>query len=119
MSPAGTLLEDSKKMQFDTWTKALPELPIDCLAVGVHEEGELTAEARSLDQRCGGKLSRLLKRGDFSAKPGETWLVTDVEGLGTERVVLVGLGPRADGKKDEITRKAWRKAVAAAISAAT
>jgi leucyl aminopeptidase len=106
-------------MQFDTWTKALPELPIDCLAVGVHEEGELTAEARALDQRSGEKLSRLLKRGDFAAKPGETWLVTDVEGLGTERVLLVGLGPRNSSAKDELTRKAWRKAVGAAVAAAT
>src|SRR5690349_11636931 len=101
-------------MQFDTWTKPLPELPIDCLAVGVHEEGELTAEARALDQRCGEKLSRLLKRGDFSAKPGETWLVPDLEGLSAERVLLVGLGPKAD-----VVRKAWRKSIAAAISAAT
>src|SRR5690348_13418280 len=101
-------------MQFDIWTKALPELPIDCLAVGVHEEGELSAEARALDQRCGEKLSRLLKRGDFSAKPGETWLVTDLTGVGAERVLLVGLGP-----KSELTRKAWRKALGAAISAAT
>src|SRR5689334_1786246 len=103
-------------MQFDTWTKALPELPIDCLAVGVHEEGELTAEARALDQKCGKKLTRLLKRGDFSAKPGETWLVTDVEGLGTERILLVGLGPKAASAKDELTRKAWRKALGAAVS---
>src|SRR5689334_14555916 len=100
-------------MQFATWTKALPELPTDCLAVGVHEDGELTAEARALDHKCGEKLSRLLKRGDFAAKPGETWLVTDVDGLGAERVLLVGLGPKAD-----VTRKAWRKSLAAAVSAA-
>ena len=33
-------------MQFETWTKALAELPVDCLAVGVHDDGELTAEAQ-------------------------------------------------------------------------
>jgi len=101
-------------MQFETWTKALAELPIDCVAVGVHDDGELSAEARVLDLRCREKLSRLVKRGDFSAKTGETWLVTDLEGLRAERVLLVGLGA-----KGELTRKSWRRAVTASISAAT
>ena len=101
-------------MNFETWPRALAELPIDCLAVGVHDDGELSAEARSLDLRGGGKLSRLVKRGDFGGKPGETWLVTDLEGLRAERVLLVGLGPRGD-----ITRKTWRRGTLAALSAAT
>jgi leucyl aminopeptidase len=106
-------------MQFEIWTKALPELTVDCVAVGVHEDGELTAEARVLDGRCREKLSRLTRRGDFSAKPGETWLVTDLEGLGAERVLLVGVGPKAPSATDSVTRKAWRRAVAAAIGAAS
>src|SRR6187431_1329628 len=99
-------------MQFEIWTKALAEMPVDCLAVAVHDDGELSAEAKTLDLRCREKLSRLLKRGDFSAKVGETWLVTDLEGLRAERVLLVGLGPKAD-----LTRKAWRRALSAAIGA--
>jgi leucyl aminopeptidase len=100
-------------MQFEIWTKALAELPIDCVAVGVHDDGELTPEAKSLDLRCREKLSRLMKRGDFSAKPGETWLVTDLEGISAERVLLVSVGA-----KGELPRKAWRRAVLAAIGAA-
>ena len=96
-------------MQFDTWTKALAELPIDCVAVGIHDDGELTPEARTLDLRCREKLSRLAKRGDFGGKPGETWLVTDLEGVSAERVLLIGLGA-----KGEVTRKSWRRAVIAA-----
>jgi len=57
-------------MQFETWTKALAELPVDCVAVGVQDDGELTPEAKALDLRCREKLSRLMKRGDFSGKPG-------------------------------------------------
>jgi leucyl aminopeptidase len=101
-------------MQFETWTKALAELPIDCVAVGVQDDGELSPEAKTLDLRCREKLSRLMKRGDFSGKPGESWLVTDLEGVSAERVLLVGLGA-----KGEITRKSWRRAVLTAISAAT
>jgi leucyl aminopeptidase len=101
-------------MQFDTWTKALAELPIDCVAVGVQDDGELTPEAKTLDVRSREKLSRLLKRGDFTGKAGETWLVTDLEGIGAERVLLVGLGP-----KNNFTRKAWRRAVVTSLGAAT
>jgi leucyl aminopeptidase len=103
-------------MQFETWTKALAELPVDCVAVGVQEDGELTPEAKALDLRCREKLSRLVKRGDFSGKTGETWLVAELEGLRAERVLLVGLGA---GNKDGVTRKAWRRSVAAALTAAT
>jgi leucyl aminopeptidase len=100
-------------MQFEIWTKALAELTVDCVAVAVQEDGELTPEAKALDLRCREKLSRLVKRGDFTAKPGETWLVTDLDGIRAERVLLVGLG------KGELTRKAWRRAAAAAVGAAT
>ncbi len=107
-------------MQFETWTKGLADLAIDCVAVGVFDDGELTAEARALDQRCGQKLSRLLKRGDFTGKPGESWLVADVDGIAAERVLLVGLGAQSKDKaKDAFTRRAWRRAVVTSISAAT
>src|SRR5262245_37900503 len=106
-------------MQFEIWTKALAELPVDCLAVAVQEDGELSPEAKALDLRCREKLSRLVKRGDFTAKPGETWLVTDLEGIRAERVLLVGIGGKAQSDKGELTRKAWRRAAAAAVSAAS
>ena len=102
------------QMQFETWTKALAELPVDCVAVGILEDGELTPEAKALDQRCAEKLSRLTKRGDFSGKAGETWLVADLQGLQAERVLLVGLGAKSD-----MTRRAWRRAVVASLGAAT
>src|SRR5689334_4476290 len=106
-------------MQFEIWTQGLAELSVDCLAVGVHDDGELTPEAKTLDLRCREKLSRLMKRGDFSGKPGESWLVTDLEGISAERVLLIGLGAKGQSGKGELTRKAWRRAVVSAISAAT
>jgi leucyl aminopeptidase len=100
-------------MQFEIWTQGLAELSTDCVAVGVHDDGELTSEAKVLDLRCREKLSKLVKRGDFTAKPGETWLLTDLDGIKAERVLLVGIGPKVD-----ITRKTWRRAVSVAIAAA-
>ena len=106
-------------MQFEIWTQGLAELSVDCLAVGIHDDGELTPEAKVLDLRCREKLSRLLKRGDFTAKAGETWLLTDLEGIRAERVLLVGIGPKTPSSTDAATRKAWRRSIAAAVSAAT
>ena len=105
-------------MQFEIWTKSLADLALDCVAVGVFDDGELAAEARALDVRGREKLARLLKRGDFTAKTGETWLI-DYEGIRAERVLLVGLGAKSASSRDEISRKTWRRAVTAAISAAT
>ncbi|HEV7608619.1 MAG TPA: leucyl aminopeptidase [Steroidobacteraceae bacterium] len=105
-------------MQFEIWTKGLAELPVDCVAVGVHDDGDLAAEAKVLDLRAREKLSRLVKRGDFTAKLGETWLIADFEGIRAERVLLVGLGPKSSPSKVELTRKAWRRAISAAVGAA-
>jgi hypothetical protein len=46
-------------MEFGVWTKGLATLAVDCLVVGVFEEGELGGEARSVDTACGGRLRRL------------------------------------------------------------
>ena len=65
---------------------------MDCLVLGVFEEAELGAEARSVDVACGGRLKKLLARGDFSGRAGETLLVTDLPGIAATRVLLTGLG---------------------------
>ena len=60
------------------------------------------------------------KRGDFTAKAGETWLLTDLEGIRAERVLLVGLG--AKGRPPGRTTSRARPGAApsaAAICAAT
>jgi leucyl aminopeptidase len=99
-------------MRFETWTKAVETLAVDCLVVGVLEEAELTEQARHVDAASGGRLKKLLARGDFPGRSGETLLIADLPGLTAPRVLLVGLGP---GKS--FGRKAWRKAWAAALGA--
>jgi leucyl aminopeptidase len=99
-------------MHFEVWTKGLATLAVDCLVVGIFEEGELSGEAQSLDTASSGKLKKLLARGDFPGRAGETLLVVDLPGIHASRVLLTGLG----GKKT-FARKSWRKAWAAALSA--
>ena len=101
-------------MQFETWSKGIAGLEADCLVVGLFEEGQLGGEARAVDSACGGRLKRLLGRGDFPGKLAETLLLADLPGIGATRVLLTGLGP-----KKGYGRKAWRKAWGAAVAALT
>ncbi|MBS0579074.1 MAG: leucyl aminopeptidase [Proteobacteria bacterium] len=99
-------------MEFGVWTKSLASLSVDCLILGVFEGGELSGEARTVDAACAGRLKKLLERGDFAGRMGETMLVTDLPGLGASRVLLSGLGT-----KKQFQRKSWRRAVQAALVA--
>jgi leucyl aminopeptidase len=99
-------------MHFEVWTKGLATLAVDCVVVGIFEEGELSGEAQSLDSAASGKLKKLLARGDFPGRTGETLLVTDLPGIHASRVLLTGLG-----SKKTFARKSWRKAWAAALNA--
>jgi leucyl aminopeptidase len=99
-------------MEFGVWTKGLATLSVDCLVLGVFEDGELSGEARSVDSACSGRLKKLLERGDFAGRPGDTLLVSDLAGLSATHVLLTGLG-----SKKHFQRKAWRRACLAALAA--
>jgi leucyl aminopeptidase len=99
-------------MEFGVWTRGLPTLSVECLVVGVFEEAELGAPARTVDAACGGRLKKLLARGDFAGRAGETLLLADLPGLKAAHVLLTGLGARKQWQ-----RKAWRKAWASAVGA--
>ena len=72
-------------MQFDVWTKGLVTLESECLVLGIFDEGELTEEAASVDSASGGKLGKLVARGDLSGRSGETLLIADLEGIKAAR----------------------------------
>jgi leucyl aminopeptidase len=99
-------------MRFETWSKAVAALDVDCLVVGVFEDAQLTEQARQVDAAAAGRLGKLLARGDFPGRSGETLLIADPPGLAATRVLLVGLGPRKS-----FGRRVWRKALAAAMGA--
>jgi leucyl aminopeptidase len=99
-------------MQFDVWSKSLPDLSVDCIAAGVFEDGKLGAEAAALDKATGGRIKGVVSRGDFSGRTGETLLLSEA-GLKTTRVLLVGLGAERS-----YNRKGWRRACVAALTAA-
>ena len=68
---------------------AIAQHKSSCVAVGVYEDGKLTAAAKALDHK--GALSAAVKSGDITGKPGTTMLV-HLSGSPAKRVLLVGLG---------------------------
>ena len=98
-------------MQFEIFTSSPARITVDCLVVGVHDNGELSAAAASIDRQCNGALGRFLKRGDFPGRLAETLLLPAFPRLKATRLLLVGQG----GK--EVSRRSWRRALAAAVGA--
>ncbi|HEV7716172.1 MAG TPA: M17 family peptidase N-terminal domain-containing protein, partial [Steroidobacteraceae bacterium] len=99
-------------MHFDVWTKGLATLEAECLIVGIFDEGELSDEAGAVDTAAGGKLAKIVSRGDFPGRSGETLLIADLPGLEASRVLLIGLG-----SKKNFNRKAFRKACLSSVAA--
>ena len=98
-------------MQFEIFTDSPAQTQADCLVIGVHESGTVSAAGIAVDRQSGGKLSKFLKSGDFPGRLGETLLLPAFPRMKASRLLLVGQG------KTDVTRKAWRKALQAAVSA--
>jgi leucyl aminopeptidase len=99
-------------MEFGVWTKGLATLAVDCLVLGVFEEARLGAQGGSVDAATGGRLRKLLARGDFAGRAGETLLVSDLPGITASHVLLTGMG-----SAKQLQRRTWRKAWSAAANA--
>ncbi|MGE0559657.1 MAG: leucyl aminopeptidase [Burkholderiales bacterium] len=83
-----------------------------CAVVGVYAEKKLAASAIALDKAAKGYLGRVLGRGDMTGRLGTTLMLHDVPGVASVRILLVGLGPKA-----EFAYKQFRRSVAAAVEA--
>jgi leucyl aminopeptidase len=84
------------------------EFETPLLAVHVFEgEDGLEDPVRRIDERMGGRIGDVLRRGDFRGKEDEVLLFYPDPGeLAAERVLLVGLGKRADLDMERIRRAA-------------
>ena len=83
----------------------------DCAIVGVFDKGVLSAAAEDLDNKMGGRIAKLVKRGDLRGKTGDSLLLADVSGVACERILLIGLGTRGS-----FNRKQFRKAISGAVA---
>ncbi len=99
-------------MEFTVEASGARRARTDCAIVGVHERADLSAIAKNLDRALGGRLTRILKGGDFSGRSGETLLVPDLGTGPAARVLLIGLGSRKAWN-----RRAYRRAALTAAQA--
>lgn len=88
----------------------LEKLQCDCIIVGIYQDGLLTPAAASIDATTQGWVRKIVARGDLTGKNGETVLLNALPEGGGERLLLVGLG-----KKDDLSVKNYRKALASAV----
>jgi leucyl aminopeptidase len=99
-------------VQFETSDQHLAAVATDCLAIGLFEDEHFTAAAREVDAATRGLVRRMKSSGDLPTRAGETQIVHAPAGLKARRLLVVGLGRRA-----EFRQRGWRKAVSAALSA--
>ena len=99
-------------MEFSIKAAAPEKLKCDCIAVAVFASAKLAPGAQALDRASKGKISGILKQGDFDAKPGSTLMLYDLAGVASKRVLLVGFGNEAETGAKEF-RDAMRGAVRA------
>jgi leucyl aminopeptidase len=98
-------------MEFFATTSSAARQRTDCAIVGVYDKGVLSSAAEELDRRIGGRIARLVKRGDLRGKSGDSLLLADLSNSPCERVIVLGLGAR-----NAFKRKQYRKALAAALA---
>ncbi len=96
-------------MQYFIETTPIEKLRCECLVVGVYQDQQLSPAAQGVDKLTGGLLTRLLQRGDIKGKNAETLLIAHSGLDALPRIVLTGFG-----EAGKVTRKLYRKALAAA-----
>ena len=99
-------------MRFEAFSRRAADQRSDCLVIGAFERAELGPEALAVDRAMRGRVRALLARGDFSGRAGETLLIMEPTGIRSARLLLVGLGSKA-----QFGRRAWRRALGAAVTA--
>ena len=81
-----------------------------CTVAGVYTDGKLSEAAVAIDKATKGYLRRVIERGDMKGLIGSTLLLHDVPGVACTRVLLLGLGSKA-----EFAEKQFRRCIGTAI----
>ena len=95
-------------MEFSIKQGSPEKLRSGCCVIGVFENGKLSEQGQQLDRAAGNRLSDLIAQGDMTGKNATTLMVPQMEGIGVERVLLVGLG-----KPAELSAKSYLEALKA------
>ena len=97
-------------MDYFTTTSAASRRAVDCVIVGVYENGKLGSGADDIDAASNGAITRNLKTRDIAGKLGQCTVLRDLPGVRAARVAVVGLG-----KISAFGAVQFRRALAAAL----
>lgn len=81
-----------------------------CTVVGIYGDKKLSDAATALDKASKGYLRRVMDRGDMTGAIGSSLMLHDVPGIASTRVLLLGLGAKAD-----FAEKQFRRCITVAI----
>jgi leucyl aminopeptidase len=99
-------------MEYFTTTSAASRRASGCIIIGVYKRAKLGVAATDVDTASGGAITRLVRLGDISARPGSCTVLTSIAGVRAQRIAVVGLG---NVSKFGVTQ--YRRAIACAIAA--
>ncbi len=102
-------------MEFTASTATPGKSASACLILGIYEGNKLTPSAVQADEACGGLLKKVLKGGDLKGKVGQTLMLQQPDGLGCQRLLLVGCG-KEKGLNDRNYRKISEAAAKAVVA---
>ena len=83
-----------------------------CIIAGVYQDGHLSVTAEKIDIASDGMISKILKSGDLKGNVGQTLLLHKVQGIKSDRVLLVGCG-----EKDKLDTAGYFKVLQGAYTA--
>lgn len=83
-----------------------------CQIFFLFNDGKLTGAARKVDAGSANAIKTVIKNKDFTGASGQTLVLHALSGSTTDRVMLVGLGDRANASREQ-----WFEACAAAAKA--
>lgn len=98
-------------MELLTTTSAASRRAGACIIIGVYENGKTGSGAENVDSASKGAISKLIRQGDISGKPGSSLMLPGLPGLRAQRVLVVGLG-----KISKFGVSQFRRAVATAAT---
>jgi leucyl aminopeptidase len=100
-------------MRITVASGALETIRTGAAIIALFEDGKFGPTAGRIDRAMGGAVAKLLKRGDVTPKAGSTGILYPDGKIKAERLVLVGMGKRADASVERVRLAAGRAAVVA------
>ena len=80
---------------------------VDALVLPLYSDSAASASVEAVDRKLGGVIDELRSSGEIKGRDGEEYTLPAVNGkLGAKRVIVIGLGSRADVTPASLTRYA-------------